>query len=106
MLWGFCQTLRTYAMKRLVRRINFRLSFQEEARYAPLIRELHLWNWSELCRLALRRFATDQEKAASDKVVIQPIALSDTPAAGSKKAKKKSPPAPKKRPKAARKTAT
>jgi len=78
-------------MRRLIRRINFRLTFQEEERYVPLMKTLHVWGWSELCRMALRRLAAaEEEKQRPNNSVIPPIGGMTKPAT-SDTAKKKSP---------------
>lgn len=54
------------------RRITFRLSFEEEARYQPLMREMYCYDWSKLVRLSLERLFKSREAE-------RPITLSDTP---------------------------
>lgn len=75
-------------MIRRCKRINFRLTLQEEERFAPLMRQLHLWGWSELCRTALKRLATAEEQRTSDNNVIQPIACQTPPAVSDASTKK------------------
>lgn len=59
-------------------RINFRLTQEEHARFAPLMRELKCDNWSELCRLALRRTAIALADRASDNGVRQEMSSKPT----------------------------
>ena len=47
-------------------RINFRLTQEEHAKFAPLIREFHAVDWSGLCRLALRTLHKQWNPPASD----------------------------------------
>jgi anti-sigma factor RsiW len=55
-------------------RVQFRLTQAEYARFAPLIKELALWNWSALVRAALKSFAEKHVPPASDNGVRQTTA--------------------------------
>jgi hypothetical protein len=75
-------------MKRRVRRINFRLTVEEEERLLPLMKALHLWGWSELCRTALKRLEAAEQIRTTDKIVIRPIGCQTPPAVSDKKDRK------------------
>lgn len=73
-------------MIRRIRRVTFRLTFQEEDLFAPLIKTLHCWTWSDLVRVALRRLVADQQaKTTSDNDVRHPDLLSDNDRVSDKK---------------------
>ena len=57
-------------MIRLARRISFRLSPSDAESYQQVMQDLRIWNWTDLVRLALRRFKEAQQKP-------RPITLSD-----------------------------
>lgn len=56
-------------------RINFRLTQEEHALFSPLMRARHCDNWSELCRVALRRLMAEVRKEESDNAVRQEAAV-------------------------------
>jgi Arc/MetJ-type ribon-helix-helix transcriptional regulator len=61
------------------KRITFRLTPEEEARYAPLANKGWRINWSQVIRIALREYWDKSQKAASDNLVRQSeLDLSDT----------------------------
>jgi len=60
-------------MIRRRRRITFRLTFEEEGLFSPLIRELHAWTWSDLVRMALRQLAARSAAPAPANGVRQTI---------------------------------
>jgi len=47
-------------------RVQFRLTKEEYSRYMPMIEKQHLWTWSDLVRVALKKFWTDLQPTASD----------------------------------------
>jgi hypothetical protein len=88
-------------MLRRAVRISFRLTHAEHERFKPLFGSAWCWTWSELCRLALAKMASEREaKEASDNGVRQADPLSDSrstviqtsrPTAQSKKKKRQKP---------------
>ena len=73
-------------MLRRPHRINFRLSRDEYAEFNPLITQLHAWDWSNLCRMALRKLYLSTVKDTSDNYVRQ-----DPPAASDKRSSVRQP---------------